>query len=326
MFRALFLIAAMICGLLHAQAPTALTREATTAAPRSTAQLRAWVESAPKLPVDRQELVLRLAAGEELGNISWISRDPKSGIIWLLQRGDKADPVIAVNRDGSVLHSFGKGLYGIPHAIRVDPDGNVWTLDAATSNVIKFSPNGPKLLQIAVGGQPDLPGPFRGTTDIAFASDGQIFVSDGYGNARILEFTRAGRKIRDWGMPGTGHGQFHLPHSVLVDQDNILWVADRENGRIQKFNLDGRFLAEIRTFGRTYALAPAGPRGTVWTTVSPLDQPPGSPGWIIQLDGNGRILGQIEVADGPSLHTVTDMGDGQPMTVAGNRVIWFKHR
>jgi hypothetical protein len=96
MFRDLALMAAMICGLFRAQSSTALTREATAAAPRSSAQLRAWVESAPKLSFDRRKVAVRLAAGQELGNISWISRDPKSGIIWLLQRGDKADPVIAV--------------------------------------------------------------------------------------------------------------------------------------------------------------------------------------------------------------------------------------
>jgi DNA-binding beta-propeller fold protein YncE len=98
--------------------------------------------------------------------------------------------VIAVNPDGSVLRSFGKGLYGIPHAIRVDPDGNVWTTDAATSHVIKFSPSGRKLLQIAVGGQPDRPGPFRGSTDIASplvdgSSSAMVMATRGYLNLQV---------------------------------------------------------------------------------------------------------------------------------------------
>ena len=325
MFRNLVVIATMVCALLCAQSPIASTREKAATGGRSTAQLRAWVESSPKLPLDRQELTVNLAAGQEINNISWISRDPKSGIIWLFQRGDKADPVIAINPDGRVLRSFGKGMFEIPHAIRIGPDGNVWTVDAKTSRVVQFSPSGQKLLQIAVGGQPERPSPFRGTTDIGFSSGGRIFISDGYGNARILEFTSAGRRVRDWGTPGTGPGQFNLPHSVLVDQDNILWVADRENGRIQKFDLEGRFVGEIQTFGRTYSLAP-GPKGTLWTTVSPLDQPPGSPGWIIQLDRSGKLLGQIPVADRPSHHTIADMGDGQPATIVGNKVIWFRHR
>jgi DNA-binding beta-propeller fold protein YncE len=161
--------------------------------------------------------------------VSWLARDPKTGVTWLIQRGDKADPVIGVGKEGRVLHSFGKGLYRIPHAIRLDPEGNVWTVDARSSTVIKFSPKGERLLQIDVGG---LPEPaftaFRGTTDIAFATGGRIFICDGYANARILEDTADGKKVREWGSAGTGPGQFHLAHSVVVDENNPLYCGPRE--------------------------------------------------------------------------------------------------
>ena len=88
-------------------------------------------------------------------------------------------------------------------------------------------------------------GAFLGTTDIAFASKGRIFISDGDANARILEYTADGKKVREWGSAGTGPGQFHLPHSIVADENNIVYVADRENGRIEKFDLDGKFLGEI---------------------------------------------------------------------------------
>src|SRR5947207_6824179 len=100
--------------------------------------------------------------------------------IYLLQRGSKADPVIVVDKQGRVLRSWGKGLYKIPHSIRIDPAGNVWTTDAASSMVYKFSREGKKLVEISVGGLPVAPrSEFCGTTDIAFASGGRIFISDG---------------------------------------------------------------------------------------------------------------------------------------------------
>ena len=93
-------------------------------------------------------------------------------------------------RQGRILRTWGKGLYKIPHSIRVDPAGNVWTTDAASSMVYKFSREGKKLVEISVGGLPVAPrSEFCGTTDIAFASGGRIFISDGYANARILEYT-----------------------------------------------------------------------------------------------------------------------------------------
>src|SRR5262249_61483565 len=125
---------------------------------------------APRLPLDRTVFEIQAPSADwALEMVSSVAMD-RSGVIYLLQRGDKADPVIAVNRDGRMLRSWGKGLYKIPHSIRIDPAGNIWTVDAASSTVLKFTPEGKKLLEIAVGGQPASPkSPFCGTTDIAFA-------------------------------------------------------------------------------------------------------------------------------------------------------------
>ena len=102
---------------------------------QAAARLQALIEASPKLPLIQTDLVVKLPEGQELGKVSWLARDPKSGVVWLIQRGDKADPVIAVDPQGRVLHSFGKGLYTIPHAIRLDPEGNIWTVDAGGSRV-----------------------------------------------------------------------------------------------------------------------------------------------------------------------------------------------
>ena len=165
---------------------------------------------------------------------------------------------------------------------------------------------------------------FRGTTDIAFAPKGQIFISDGYANARILEYTADGQQVREWGSAGTGPGQFHLPHSIAVDENGILYVADRENGRIEKFDLDGKFLGEIPNLGRTYSLKLGG-NGTLWAGMQPLDEPTGSPGWVVKLDRKtGKLLGYVPVTEKGGLHCVEDDGNSQPITNVGNRVVWFK--
>ena len=153
-------------------------------------------------------------------------------------------------------------MYTMPHAIRIDPQGNVWTTDAASSMVYKFSPEGKKLMEIEIGGQPTpcqsssiTKAPtFCSTTDIAFAPNGHLFISDGYANARILEYTPDGKKVREWGSRGTGPGQFYIPHSIQIDENNIIYVADRENGRIQRFDLRGKYLGEWAQYGKTFGL------------------------------------------------------------------------
>ena len=244
------LLIGLICLPLFAQGGLTLT-SAGIEARQDTAKLSAMIEAAPKLPLEPTDLVVKLPKGQQLGMVSWLARDPKTGVTWLIQRGDKADPVIAVDQEGRVLHSFGKGLYKIPHAVRLDPEGNVWTVDAGSSTVIKFSPKGEKLLQIEAGGLPE-PAltPSRGATDIAFAPNGRVFISDGYANARILEYTADGKKLREWGSAGTGPGQFHLPHSIVVDDNNILYIADRENGRIQKFDLERKVSERVPQPGK----------------------------------------------------------------------------
>jgi len=325
------LLIGLLCFPLFARVGPTLTPAETEARDNRSDKLRALIEASPKLPLQQTDLLIKLPKDQELDMVSWLARDAKTCVTWLIQRGDKANPVIAVDKEGRVLRSFGKGLYKIPHAIRLDPEGNVWTVDAGTSTVIKFSPKGEKLLEIDVGG---LPKPalstfreaFLGTTDIAFAPKGRIFISDGYANARVVEYSADGKKVREWGSAGTGPGQFHLPHSLVVDENNILHVADRENGRIEEFDLNGKFLREIPNLGRTYSLK-LGANGTLWAGMQPLNEPPGSPGWLVKLDRKtGQILGYAPVTEKAGLHTVEDAGDGQPLTDIGNRVVWFKRR
>jgi len=256
------------------------------------AALRAILASAPRLPLTAAPLPVHLGKdGWALGMVSWVASDA-TGLVYLLQRGDKADPVVVVNAEGTVVRSWGKGMFTMPHAIRLDPQGNVWTTDAASSMVYKFSPKGRLLLKIEVGGQPTPCGNFCSTTDVAFATDGHVFIADGYRNARILEYTAEGRKVREWGAAGTGPGQFRLPHSIQIGPDNIVYVADRENGRIQRFDRTGAFLGEWTQYGKTFGLKLVG--DALWLSTIPRG-PNTAPGWLIKIDKvNGTVLGYVE--------------------------------
>lgn len=276
------------------------------------AALREIVKQAPKLPLQSGALdVTPPSPGWALGMVSWVAAGP-DGLIYLLQRGEDADPVIVVDRNGTIVRSWGKGLYTTPHAIRIDPQGNVWTTDAASSMVYKFSPQGSKLLEIEVGGQPTPCGRFCSTTDVAFSPDGQIFIADGYRNARILEYTPQGTRVREWGTAGTGPGQFRLPHSIQIDGNGVIYVADRENGRIQRFDLEGRYQGEWSQYGKTFGLTLDG--DAIWLSSIPRG-PNSVPGWLIKVDRrSGNVLGTV---DSEGNHGMDVVPNGELLSAPG---------
>jgi hypothetical protein len=293
----------------------------------ATARLHSLLDSAPQHILKPSDFIIHPPReGWELGMISSVAVD-RNGLIYLLQRGEKADPVIVLDHDGRVLRSWGKGLYKTPHSIRIDPSGNVWTVDAESSTVLKFTREGTQLLRIDVGEQPSGRNTrFIGTTDITFGPHGRLLISDGYGNARILEYTARGARVRQWGTPGAGPGQFHLPHGITIDKDNVLYVADRENGRVQRFDLNGKFLGEW-PLGRTYSVQAAG--NVIWAAMQPIDLPVPSPGWMVKLDRKtGKVLGS---AESNGLHSVTVTRHEELMTAvtspavtSQSRVLWFR--
>jgi len=288
--------------------------------------LRAIVRASKRLPLEATEIKPAPPRDDwAMGMVSWVAAD-RGGLIYLLQRGDKADPVVVMRPNGTVVRSWGAGLYVMPHAIRIDPRGNVWTTDAASSKVIEFTPEGTKLMEIAVGGQPSsCRNNFCGTTDIAFAENGHLFIADGYANARILEYTADGKKIREWGTPGTGPGQFRLPHSIQIDEEGTVYVADRENGRVQRFTQDGAYLGEWAAFGKTFSLRVM--PGAVWLATQPRDEPNLSPGWLMKIDRKtGSVLGYVEVA---GVHGMDALPNGEVMVGPGpdaKAPQWFRAR
>ena len=193
-----------------------------------------------------------------------IDRDGKS--LWTFDRcaartcaGSTVAPIQKFDASGKLLASFGAGMFIFPHGMFVDRDDNIWVTDGQGKDgkghtVMKFSPDG-KLLQTL--GKPGVPGDgpnaFNAPSDVLVAPDGNIFVADGHGgdtNARIVKLTNDGKFIKAWGKQGKGPGEFGLPHGLAMDSTGRLFVADRENNRIQIFDQDGKFLAEWRQFGR----------------------------------------------------------------------------
>lgn len=176
--------------------------------------------------------------------------------VYILTRSDAR--VIVYEPDGRFVTSWGEELFTPrTHAITVGPDDSVYCVDEGDHVVHKFTPDGELLLTIGTRGvasdtgydgrldsiRPGGP-PFNRPTDVAVAPSGDLYVSDGYGNARVHRYAADGRHIQSWGEPGTGPGQFNLPHGLWVAPDGRVLVADRENDRIQCFSPTGEFLSQ----------------------------------------------------------------------------------
>jgi len=232
--------------------------------------------------------------------VSAVDVDP-GGNAYAIQRLVK-NPITVIAPDGKVIASWGEGMFQLPHGIRVDPQGNVWATDAGPrSRIYKFTRSGERLLEIDLTRYaPVHPNTerfvadetFRGATDVAFARNGHIYVSDGYGNARVVEFDAIGTFVREWGEPGRGPGQFRLPHGIAVGADGNVYVADRENGRVQRFTPEGQYLGEWAYGNQLYSLD-FGSRGEVYmgyrdATARGLD------GWVLKADAaSGRVVGRF---------------------------------
>ena len=181
----------------------------------------------------------RLPGGRDLESLSQVAVDSR-GHIYALQRADP--PVVVFDPDGHFVSTIGDGLILDSHGIAVDPQDRIWVVDRDAHQLVVFDKEGRLLMRLGERGRPRLGLPFNHPTDVAFAADGEIYVSDGYGNACVHRFSADGRHLGSWGEPGRGPAQFSTPHAVWVDKNNRVLVADRENDRIQIFDREGRFL------------------------------------------------------------------------------------
>jgi DNA-binding beta-propeller fold protein YncE len=194
----------------------------------------------------------KLPAGDTFGNVSAVATDSHDRV-YVFQRKDP--PVVVFDRDGTYLHCWGIAAITDPHGLFI-ADDVVYLTDRADSVCLRYTLDGKPLQMLGQRGQhsdtgcehagdlvPRAAGPFNYPTEMVPAPSGDLYVSDGYRNARVHRFAADGRLVTSWGQPGkTAPSQFHLPHSLLVDQDGTIYVCDRENSRIQVFSADGQFI------------------------------------------------------------------------------------
>ncbi len=144
---------------------------------------------------------------------------------------------------GKVLNSWGANLFIMPHGLEIDKDNNIWVTDVALHQIFKFSSDGTLLLTL---GEAQVAGNdeehFNLPTDVAVSADGSFYVSDGYGNSRVIKFSKDGTYLFEWGKFGNKQGEFNIPHGIDLDKNGFVYVADRENNRIQKFDSKGNFI------------------------------------------------------------------------------------
>jgi hypothetical protein len=212
----------------------------------------------------------QLPSGMKWAAVTAIEPAP-DGTIYVVHRcfanscsGRSEPPILKFSAEGTLLASWGQGMFVFPHGGTVDRDGNLWITDARGEGgkghqVFKFSPAGKVLMTLGKAGVsgsgPDL---FDQPTDVVIAPSGDIFVTDSHRNGRnnrVVRFTREGKFVKEWGGKGSERGRFSEPHTMAMDSRGRLFVGDRENNRIQIFDQEGNYLDQWRQFGRPSGIA-----------------------------------------------------------------------
>jgi DNA-binding beta-propeller fold protein YncE len=293
----------------------------------------------PSIPEIRYHSVpdfLKLPSDLYLGEAAGVAVNSK-GHVFVFSRGNTSGPAYAARAaqllefgaDGKFLREIGHNLYAwsYAHTVKVDRDDNIWVTDKGSDMVIKFNPEGRVVMVFGRKQEasddgtgplkkpspplPPIDGMFRQVTDVAWDAAGNTYISDGYVNSRIAKVDKDGNWLKSWGEPGDKPGQFNTPHSIAVDAQGNVYVADRGNRRIQVFDGDGKFLRQItidvsadanarpaignRPTQTTGTMSPGAP-WTVCITPPPhqvLYTSDAFPGRIYKLSLDGKVLGMF---------------------------------
>lgn len=240
--------------------------------------------------------------------------------VYVFNRSDH--PVAVFDPEGKFLFSWGEGLFTRPHGIWIDTQDMVYCTDDLGHTVRKFTSDGKLIFTLGTQGKPSDTGatsidyrtikyagpPFHFPTNLAVAPTGEFYVSDGYGNARVHKFSAEGELMFSWGAPGSGPGEFQVPHGIAVDRAGTVYVADRENSRLQMFSPTGKFLYEWKDIARPCDLeidqdgnvyvAELGYKTGMWPgTIAPSANSTG--GRLSIFDRNGALLARFGGGQNP---------------------------
>ena len=190
----------------------------------------------------------RLPDGMQWGQVTAAAADT-DGNLFVFRRAQP--PILKLSPKGEFTQGFGEGVIAAAHGIRVDPQGFLWAADVRGHTVYKMDRDGHVLLTLGKKGvSGDGPDTFNGPTDVLVTKTGDVFVTDGQFNSRVVHFAKDGAFVKAWGTNGSGRGQFKVPHAIAIDSAGRLFVADRDNGRISLFDQQGTFLDEWTAFGQ----------------------------------------------------------------------------
>lgn len=277
------------------------------------AQTKAKVQNVPEIAYESVPGFLKLPANLYLGEGIGVATNSRGHVFVYTRSGDTR--LFEFDRNGNFVREIGQGLYGFEfaHAVRVDRDDNIWAVDEGTNMVIKFTPDGrlamvlgrrPQAVEGLVAVPPNAPEPppepyvFSRPTDVGFDASGNIFVTDGYGNSRVVKFDKNGRFIKQVGTKGNGPGQLNLPHTMAMDANGNVYVGDRSNARVQVFDNDLNFKAIYDNVGNPWAVCISpGPHQYLFVSNSIPDnglaQYRDITGEIYKMELDGTIIGRF---------------------------------
>src|SRR5215472_8994552 len=249
----------------------------------------------------------KLPDGWQLTDAASVAVDSKDRV-YVFNRGEH--PMIVFDRDGNFIKSWGEGLFKRAHGIDMGPDDTLYCTDDGDHTVRKCTLDGKVLLTIGIPNRPSgyMSGkPFNRCTHTALSPKGDIYVSDGYGNARVHKYSPSGKLLSSWGESGTGPGQFNIAHNIATDDDGWVYVADRENHRVQVFDGNGKYETQWNNLHRpcglyccrgktpTFLIGELGPGMPV-----NLKAPNLGPRLSI-VDAKGALTSRLSGKDGPGL-------------------------
>jgi hypothetical protein len=266
---------------------------------------RAKAQNVPEIPFESAPNFLKLPPNLYLGEGIGVATNSK-GHIFVYTRS-QATRLFEFDAKGNYLREIGEGLYGFAfaHAVRVDPQDNIWAVDEGSNMVIKFNPEGRVMMVLGRRPEPGeapptAPEPYilNRPTDVAWDAAGNIFVSDGYGNSRVVKYDKNGRFIAAVGSKGSAQGQLNLPHTIAMDAKGNVYVGDRSNSRIQVFDNDLTFKAIYDQVGAPWAVCISpGPHQYLYSSNSNPDSNNSLlnavTGEIYKMELDGTILGKF---------------------------------